>query len=76
MKNVESLWLLFAIVVCFSPGFPKLSVHGYHLDNYRFARVPPKFSHISSRKAQLALTYNLFSIARQPITFLLNLLNL
>ena len=38
--------------------------------------VPPKFSHIFSCKAQLALMHNLFSIARQPITFPLNLLNL
>ena len=57
-------------------GFPKLSVHKYPLDNYRFARVPPKFSHIFSWKAQLALMHNLFSVARQPITFPLNLLNL
>ena len=48
-------------------GFPKLSVHGYPLDNYRFARVPPKFSYIFSCKAQLAPTHNLFFITRQPI---------
>ena len=46
------------------------------VDNYRFTRVPPKFYHIFSCKAQLALMHNLFSIARQPITFPLNLLNL
>ena len=37
---------------------------------YKFACVPPKFSHIFSCKAELVLTHNLFSIAfRQPITF-------
>ena len=41
---------------------------------YRFARVPPKFSHIFGCEAQLALMHNLFSIARKPITFLLSLL--
>ena len=55
-------------------GFPNLQVIGTFWTIYRFARVPPKFSHIFGCEAQLALIHILFSVARQPITFLLSLL--
>ena len=54
--------------------FPNFLVIGTLWTIYRFARVPPKFSHIFGCEAQLALMHNLFSIARQPITFLLSFL--
>ena len=54
--------------------FPNFLVIGTLWTIYRFARVPTKFSHIFGCEAQLALMHNLFSIARQPITFLLSFL--
>ena len=62
------------ILLDLDQGFPNFQVIGTLWTIYRFARVPPKFSHIFGCEAQLALMHNLLSIARQPITFLLSLL--
>ena len=61
-------------LVVLTQGFPNFLFIDTLWTIYKFARVPPKFLIFLAAKAQLALMHNLFSIAKQPIAFPLNLL--